>query len=251
MAMALIDERRSLPRKGRLLVQLGVVLALVLLAPLHVPAVPFWLSVPLALIWIVWSLNAYNFMDGLNGISSATAIVTGATLGWLAFARGDQPAAYLALASAAAAAGFLPFNLPSGSIFMGDTGSATLGFLFGVLVLRVSHDLASLVACVLPLAPFFLDASITIVRRMLRGERFFSTPHRSHFYQRLQQKGWSHAQVTGLYAALALVGAALALAFSSLSTPVAIGATVGFVALHAIVFSCIETAWRRSQSTPG
>ncbi len=247
LTIAAVDERRPLPRWSRLVVQIGIAIALVASAPLVLPGIPSALGWGIGTVWIVYSINAYNFMDGLNGIASVTAVVCGTTFGLMALAKGDAPAAALAFASAGACAGFLPFNLPSGSIFMGDTGSATLGLIFGALVLRLISDGVSPVASVLPLAPFFLDAGLTILRRMLRGERFFSTPHRAHFYQRMQQQGFTHAAVAGVYGLLALGGAVLALFFDSLSAGAAAATTVAFGALHIVIFFCIETGWRRSQ----
>jgi UDP-N-acetylmuramyl pentapeptide phosphotransferase/UDP-N-acetylglucosamine-1-phosphate transferase len=142
-------------------------------------------------------------------------VICSATLGILLTFAGDLTGAVLAMAIAGSAAGFLPWNL-RGSIFMGDVGSAGLGLLLSLLVLRTSRAVP-LVAAILPLSPFLLDAGFTIVARAIRGERFFSTPHRSHFYQRLASTGLSHATVSLIYAALALLSSLLALVYSRLT----------------------------------
>src|SRR4051812_33669439 len=132
-AAAAVDEWRPLPHTLRLSLQIAIatgtaVIAGLLLRSLSLPFATIdwiWLLVPLTLVWIVGVVNAYNFMDGLNGIASIEAIVCGAAMALLALKHGDVAGAVLAASLAGAAAGFLPWNL-TGSIFMGDIGSATL-----------------------------------------------------------------------------------------------------------------------------
>jgi UDP-GlcNAc:undecaprenyl-phosphate GlcNAc-1-phosphate transferase len=251
-ALAIIDERADLPRMLRLVLQIGVavltpIAAGIALQRLDLPfaSIPLgWAAIPLSVFWIVGVTNGYNFMDGLNGISSVEAIVCGATMGTLALRSGDAPAAALALALGAAALGFLPWNA-SGSIFMGDTGSATFGFLFAALALRLTQNGTPIVAAALPLLPFLLDSGVTLVRRALRGERFFSTPHRSHFYQHLQQQGWPHLAVSALYGALALCSGIAALQWEALTQAGRLLALGALLALHAAVFAVIEWRWTR------
>lgn len=222
--VSLYDDRRALPRHSRLLAQVIVAGVVVAVTHLAVPTIelPFVgaidlgpLAIPIAVFWIVGVTNSYNFMDGINGIASFEALICAVTLGILLASGGDLPGGVLALAIAGAAAGFLPWNL-GGSIFMGDIGSAGLGFLLSLLILRTSR-VAPLIAAMLPLAPFLLDAGVTIVTRAARGERFFSTPHRSHFYQRMVSFGLSHATVSLIYATLALLSSLLALVYDQLT----------------------------------
>lgn len=249
--VALVDERRGLPRLQRLVLQVAiagmVVWGLGPAGALARAATPQqgWIAGTVALVWIVGVVNAYNFMDGLNGIAGVTAVVAGSVLAVLALGRGDLPVAVLATAAAAAAAGFLPFNLLSGSIFMGDSGSTALGLVFGALVVDASTPGVVPVAAALPLAPFVLDAGTTIVRRALRGERFFATPHRSHYYQRLHQQGWSHVAVTGLYGGLTIASGTVALAFDRLSVGQRAIALAVIVIGHAAVFARIQVGWSR------
>jgi UDP-GlcNAc:undecaprenyl-phosphate GlcNAc-1-phosphate transferase len=251
--LAIIDERTSvLPQLVRLVLQFAIAIAAVLVAHialqrLDLPyrALPLaWAAVPLSVFWLAGMTNAYNFMDGLNGIASVEAIVCGATMASLAMQSGDGPAAALALVLAAAALGFLPWNLPSGSIFMGDTGSTTLGFLFAALVLRLAHHGVSPIAAALPLLPFLLDSGITLARRLARGERVL-TAHRSHFYQRLQQQGWSHAAVTSLYGVLAVCCGLAAQQWPRLAAPKQLALLAALLALHGAVFAAIERGRRR------
>jgi UDP-N-acetylmuramyl pentapeptide phosphotransferase/UDP-N-acetylglucosamine-1-phosphate transferase len=182
-------------------------------------------------------------MDGLNGIAGLTALVTGATMTALALRNGDLTSAPLAASVAAAAAGFLPFNMPSGSIFMGDTGSGTFGLIFGALVLHMQRSDTFPVAAALPLTPFILDTAVTVVRRALRGERFFSTPHRSHYYQRLHQMGWSHMAVTALYGGMTAGSAAVALSYEGLTPSGQAVAVLALLAVHASAGGLIHARW--------
>ena len=217
IVLAAIDELRTLSRVGRLIAQLlvGGLVSIALMRPdlagAHVLAA---LITGIAVVWTVWMTNAYNFMDGINGIASSAAVVTGVTMAILFSQQGDLAAAGLAIVIAGAAAGFLPWNM-TGTIFMGDVGSSTLGFLFACLVLRASGD-GILIPATLPLMPFLFDATLTLLIRAGRGERFFSTPHRDHCYQRLVQRGWSHAGVTALWTGLALACAVIALTWPTL-----------------------------------
>lgn len=241
-AVSLYDDSRTLPRHSRLLAQIIVAVAALYTTRLVVQTIelPFigtmdsgLLAIPIAVFWIVGVTNAYNFMDGINGIASLEAVICSVTLGILLASGGDLPSAVLAVAIAGAAAGFLPWNL-GGSIFMGDVGSAGLGFLLSLLVLRTSR-VAPSVAAILPLAPFLFDAGVTIVARAVRGERFFSTPHRSHFYQRLVASGLSHVTVSLIYATLALLSSLLALVYSQLSDAQRALGILLLILLHASV----------------
>jgi UDP-N-acetylmuramyl pentapeptide phosphotransferase/UDP-N-acetylglucosamine-1-phosphate transferase len=116
----------------------------------------------------------------------------------------------LAIAVAGAATGFLPWNFPHAKIFMGDVGSGALGAMLALMAVRVAALGGLIIAAALPLLPFIFDTAVTLVRRIARGERFY-TAHRSHFYQRLTILGWSHAEVTLVWSVLALAGAAVSL----------------------------------------
>jgi UDP-N-acetylmuramyl pentapeptide phosphotransferase/UDP-N-acetylglucosamine-1-phosphate transferase len=250
--IAFVDDQRSLRRLLRLVLQLLVAgLVVVGLSPHGTVAGPAWSPVEMvawtaAVVWIVGVVNTYNFMDGLNGIAGVAAVVTGAVLAVLALRYGNLPAAVLAAAVAAAAAGFLPFNLAGGTIFMGDSGSTVLGITLGALALLVEGPPGSApFAAALPLLPFVLDAGATVVRRALRGERFFSTPHRSHYYQRLQQQGWSHAAVTALYGGLTLACGIAALTFDGLTAVSRVAVLAAMIGGHAVIFASIQGRWSR------
>ena len=172
-----------------------------------------WLGVVAASLWVVGLTNAYNFMDGIDGIAGVQAVVAG--LGWVALAGNTgRIEAWLGLLLAASSLGFLFHNWPPAKIFMGDVGSAFLGFSFATLaIMGALHDPRLGLAGVLVVWPFVFDTSFTFVRRLAKGENVFKA-HRSHLYQRLVLAGYSHRFVTCLYGALAVVGVVLAMAWA-------------------------------------
>ena len=256
--LAAVDELWALPRFGRFVVQIGVAAAVIYASGtmLREVALPFGVTVPfgalagvITVVWIVGLINAYNFMDGLNGLASVEGIVCGFTMALLFTQAGDLAGAAAALAIAGACAGFLPWNLPSGSIFMGDVGSSSLGFLFALLTLRLVSRDVPFIAAALPLLPFLFDSSVTVVRRALRGERFFATRHRSHFYQRLNATGLTHAQVTLAYAGLA-IAAGLAAVTDPLVTETGKALSLtAVVALHLALATWVGLRERRGRSS--
>jgi UDP-N-acetylmuramyl pentapeptide phosphotransferase/UDP-N-acetylglucosamine-1-phosphate transferase len=206
------DDRRGLSPAIRLAVQVVAIgIGMVALAP-ATPFLPSWLPAWLAasaaaLVWL-WFVNLFNFMDGIDGIagSEAAAIAGGLVLFALFGAGRDPGLAFLAAAIAAAATGFLVWNWAPARIFLGDVGSVPLGYLLGFLLLGVAAAGHWKIALILPLY-FLADATITLLRRLLRGERVWR-PHRSHFYQRAVQRGLGHAAVVYqvIAADLALIG---------------------------------------------
>ena len=149
----------------------------------------------LATLGIVWLLNLYNFLDGTDGYAGTQAVcaaLAGAALFWIGGAAG---VATLCLIIAAAAAGFLFWNWPPARIFMGDVGSCFLGYAFGVLALfgEKSGALPAWLWLIL-LGAFVWDATFTLLRRLLTGERWYDA-HRSHAYQRLHQLGVGHRPI--------------------------------------------------------
>lgn len=156
-------------------------------------------------LYLVWLLNLYNFMDGIDGIAGIETVCV-AVGGSVLFLIGGQPGAALAaLCMAAAAAGFLAWNLPPARIFMGDVGSGFLGIVAGVLSLLAAHfDPQLLWAWLILLGVFVVDASYTLLRRVLRGEAVHLA-HRSHAYQRAARHFGGHLPVSAGVAAINLL----------------------------------------------
>ncbi len=158
------------------------------------------------LAWI-WFINLFNFMDGIDGIAGVEAVCIGA--GLFVVQQGLGGNALIALTIAGAALGFLWWNWQPARIFLGDVGSVPLGYLLGWLLLSAAAAGAWAPALILPLY-YLADASLTLVRRLLRGERIWAA-HREHAYQRAVQGGMSHAQTVRIITAgnVALIGLAV------------------------------------------
>lgn len=225
--VSLIDDLRELPALVRLAAHLAAATWVVVWLPMPtvlelplLPSVTLGAMAPiLAVLWVVGVTNVYNFMDGIDGLAGGQGLVAGAIWGGVGLLAGDRFLAACGFAIAAACAIFLARNWAPARIFMGDAGSAFLGFLLAVLPLVFAGEslgsrnwaLGALV-----LWPFLFDTTLTLFRRAVRGENVLRA-HRSHLYQRLVVGGQTHAWASGLYillataAALAGLGWALAL----------------------------------------
>jgi Fuc2NAc and GlcNAc transferase len=146
---------------------------------------------------IVWSLNLFNFMDGIDGIAASEAVFIGVAGGVLVLVGGGSVAlATLCLVLAAACSGFLWWNWAPAKIFMGDVGSGFLGFSIAVLALGVARDQpAGPFVWLILGGVFVVDATVTLMRRLWRRERLYEA-HRSHAYQCLARRWQSHRRVT-------------------------------------------------------
>jgi Fuc2NAc and GlcNAc transferase len=176
------------------------------------------LGAVLAILFIVWFTNLYNFMDGIDGLAAGEAVFVGLIGGVLLLVSGNPQLALPSFLLSGASAGFLLWNWAPAKIFMGDVGSGLLGYLFGVLALASDTARAMpLLLWVLLFGVFFADATITLVRRMARGEKWYEA-HRNHAYQRLVRAGWAHSSVSG---AVLLIDLALGvLAAAAMAAPV-------------------------------
>ncbi|HEX3883530.1 MAG TPA: glycosyltransferase family 4 protein [Stellaceae bacterium] len=208
-----LDDRYELSALARLIPQVLVVVVSLDLAPLDGPVFQGWLPPVLdraasGLLWL-WFINLFNFMDGADGLtgSEAVAIGVGIVLVVLPY---SPPMALLGVAVAGAAIGFLVSNWAPAKVFMGDVGSIPLGYLIGFLLLGLAASGMWKAALILPLY-FLADATITLGRRALRGEKVWQA-HRQHFYQRAVLGGLSHAAMTSrvIAANLALIACAWA-----------------------------------------
>jgi UDP-GlcNAc:undecaprenyl-phosphate/decaprenyl-phosphate GlcNAc-1-phosphate transferase len=170
---------------------------------------PRLVATVIAFLWMAGYTNAFNFMDGINGISGMQAGLTGILMGLMSgMVSGEwaHPAVLLAFAVGGASLGFLPHNFPKARMFMGDVGSAPLGFLLAAVALWMSSAFGwwLLIPLALLHANYVLDTGVTLTRRVLRGESWHSA-HREHFYQRLVRSGRTHSFVTLTQGALQLI----------------------------------------------
>ena len=188
MLLSLVDDWKGLPAALRLPLHLAAAVGFVVL---QLPGHQWFLTVVLA-ITIGWMTNLYNFMDGSDGLAGGMALIGFGVYAAGAVIGGDFDFALVNLAIAAAAAGFLVFNFPPARVFMGDAGSIPIGFLAGGLGLQGWQDgLWPLWFPVVTFGPFIVDASMTLARRAVHGEKLWQA-HRTHYYQRLVLSGWSH-----------------------------------------------------------
>jgi UDP-N-acetylmuramyl pentapeptide phosphotransferase/UDP-N-acetylglucosamine-1-phosphate transferase len=183
-----------------------------------VPSLPLWAERGLVLLAGLWFVNLVNFMDGLDLMTTAEAVPVSAAivlLGWL----GDVPAPATIVAAALCGAllGFVPFNRPVAKIFLGDVGSLPIGLLLGWCLLQLAWQQQFAAAVLLPLY-YLADATVTLCRRVVRREPFWAA-HRSHYYQRATDNGFTVRRVVGEVFALNLVLAGLAIGSVTTSSP--------------------------------
>jgi UDP-N-acetylmuramyl pentapeptide phosphotransferase/UDP-N-acetylglucosamine-1-phosphate transferase len=205
-ALSFLDDRKGLPVSVRLPGHL-VAATLLVIAGLYLPgfSLPglawYWperLGILLSLLFLVWMINLYNFMDGMDGFAAGMAVIGFGTLALLGYLAGNPVFLALNLMVVSASAGFLLFNFPPARIFMGDTGSSLLGLLAGGLSIWGAREgVFPFWVALLVFSPFIVDATVTLLRRLGRGERVWQA-HKSHYYQRLVQSGWGHRK-TVLY----------------------------------------------------
>ena len=220
-----LDDNRPLSARFRLFVQLAVSLYL-LACCWQLELVD---SVPLAalsVLWLLWIANLYNFMDGSHGMAGSQGVISGAVLAWLFYRYGANSLMLVSLLVSASCLGFLPWNLGVARVFMGDVGSLVLGLTIGTLTLQgVLTGAFSLPVGLLIMAVFLVDATITLLIRVIRGERWYNA-HRQHLYQRLIARGWSHGRVVVFYQAVNLVlvlpGIGVAVRYPEMDWPVAL-----------------------------
>jgi len=229
------DDRASLPARLRLLVHVAAVAAGLWALPDHQfvfqGLLPFWADRLLAAILWVWFLNLYNFMDGIDGITGVETLCLSAGLMLL------SPATQQSAVLAGAAIGFLIWNWHPAKIFLGDSGSVPLGYLLAWLLLRLAAQGLWAAALILP-AYYLADATITITKRALRGEKIWQA-HRQHFYQRAVQGGASHARVA-LLVLLSNVALIEAARWSQVSAWQGLGAAIVMTAALLFVLARIS-----------
>jgi UDP-N-acetylmuramyl pentapeptide phosphotransferase/UDP-N-acetylglucosamine-1-phosphate transferase len=251
--VGIADDIRSIPVLPRLLLQAAAVVAVLAVAPADlriIPACPLWIERALLLLGGLWFVNLVNFMDGLDLMTVAEVVpITAAMilLGW----SGTYPQvpALVAAALCGAMLGFAPFNRPVAKVFLGDVGSLPIGLLLGWCLLQLAWHQQLTAALLLPLY-YLADTTITLFRRMVRREPFW-TAHRSHYYQRATDNGFSVPHVVGEVFVLNVVLALLALASTAhSSTPYSnlslLGAGAGAVSIVLYRFSLSSRTKRKS-----
>lgn len=244
LAVSFLDDMRGLSVIWRFLahfVAAGLFVTFYIL-----PGLGF-VGAAMAVLTMVWMTNLYNFMDGSDGLAGGMALFGFSFYGVVAWLQGDMAFAGLCWSVVAASLAFLLFNFHPARIFMGDAGSISLGFLaaaFGLLGWSVGYW--PLWFPVIVFSPFILDASVTLAKRLLRGEKVWQA-HCDHYYQRLVQMGWGHrrtAQVEYILMAVAGLSATWVITQDG-STQLIFGVVWGLAYLLAMWW--VDVTWSRMQ----
>ncbi|MEQ7127280.1 hypothetical protein ABN034_22405 [Actinopolymorpha sp. B11F2] len=221
--LGLADDIRSVGALTRLAIQLALGLALALWvfrsgAP-ELTGLELGPLILLAALWLAGFTNAYNFMDGINGISAFTAVVAGTWYVYVGWEWQVEQLGVLGLAVAGAGAGFLPWNLPRARVFLGDVGAYAIGMSLAGLALWAAVAGVPLWSAAAPLLVYVVDTGWTLTRRIATG-RPWRQAHRDHVYQRLVDGGWSHTQSSMLSAFAALACCAVSMVANSVDVAV-------------------------------
>lgn len=245
-AVSQIDDRRGLPARVRFAAHFVAVIALILAYP---AAVPWWCAAIVAFL-MLWLVNLYNFMDGSDGLAGGMALFGfgGYALAALAGPHPLMPLGWAALAVAGAAAGFLCFNFHPAKVFLGDAGSIPAGFLAGALGFwGWRNGVWPIWFPPLVFSPFIADASVTLIRRLARGEKFWQA-HREHYYQRMVRSGIGHAATALIWYIVMALGMAIAV-WSLGRSPALQWAIVAAWAVTLVLMGLvIDVRWRSFRS---
>ncbi len=238
--LSFVDDVRGLPVTVRFAAQLVVAAAF-----------SAWVLAGLPLLWVAvatlvttWLANLYNFMDGSDGLAGGMAAIGFGCSGLAALGAGQIDLAAASLSITGAAAAFLVFNLHPARIFMGDAGSIPLGFLaaaFGLLGWRVGAW--PIWFPLLVFSPFVVDATVTLVRRLLRGDKVWEA-HKEHYYQRLVRMGWGHRR-TAFAEYLVMLAAGASAVWGAQSDPsTQIAVLAAWAVLYAVGMVAIDRRWK-------
>jgi len=240
--VGIIDDVQPLRATLRLLIQVAVAVAMTsILGPLQWIGIPGVASLslgaagwPLTVLWIMGMTNAFNFMDGSDGMAGLAAVVGGAVLAAIGWQTGNHLPLLLAAFAAAAAGGFLVFNWSPARVFMGDVGSGFLGTFLAAIPLMFPEPVRGgvMLAAVLGLWPSIFDPLVSVCRRVAAGENPL-VPHREFFFHRLIRSGASHAFAAWLYGLLAAVGGIAGLVMLDRGVSPAVRAAVPAAAIAA------------------
>ena len=234
-ALGFVDDLRGLTAIRRLLLQCAgsAGIAALLITPLHLPAALLPVLIFITAVWLMGFVNAFNFMDGVNGISGAHAVIAGVAYACFGQWRQDPFLVAMGLAVAVGALAFLPWNAVRARVFLGDVGSYALGAALAVLaVTAVTHGVPP-EAALGPLALYLADTAWTLQRRIRAGERW-TQAHRTHTYQRWCDVGWTHQEVTLLTSAATILVTLLATMSLTGNLPLRLGCDLAGLAVLAV-----------------
>ena len=242
--ISFLDDLYGLPTAARLLAHLAAAGTLLwyVLSPMYI------VELVVLTLAVTWITNLYNFMDGSDGLAGGMSVIGFGTYALAAYLGGDSALAALCTALAAASAGFLVHNFHPARIFLGDIGSIPLGFLAGGLgIFGWRNDLWPLWFPVLVFGPFIGDATLTLVKRLIRGERVWQA-HREHYYQRMVRAGLGH-RATACIGYAVMLGCAAAAFYGRNQSPAIQAAVFGGASIAlAVAAVLVDLQWSRQRS---
>jgi len=241
IAISLIDDVRGVSIKWRFVFQILICLAYLML---NKPPISLW-GYPVIVLVLVWMINLYNFMDGSDGLAGGMALFGFSAYGVAAYLSSDLSLALMSISIVAAVLAFLFFNFHPARIFMGDAGSVPLGFLAGAMGLYGwQHSLWPIWFPLIVFSPFIIDATVTLLKRLMRRERVWEA-HRSHYYQHLVQMGWGHRKTAiAEYVLMLFAGASALLILNSSNSLVSMYLIFWFF-LYLILIWQIDKRWTK------
>lgn len=240
-AVSFADDIIGLPTPARLGMHLAAAAAVLVLELGY--SEPFLFT--LFLLAIAWYANLYNFMDGSDGLAGGMAAIGFGAYAAAAHLAGAEPFAALCASIAAASAAFLIFNFHPARMFMGDVGSVPLGFLAGALgIYGWSRGVWPIWFPLLVFAPFVCDATLTLLRRLLRRERVWQA-HKDHYYQRLVRMGFGHRGTAFIEYAVMAACATVALAVRREPSAVQVAVLAGAAAVLIAIAVWVDLRWAR------
>jgi UDP-N-acetylmuramyl pentapeptide phosphotransferase/UDP-N-acetylglucosamine-1-phosphate transferase len=204
-----------------------------------------WPAAMVAAVAVTWMLNLYNFMDGSDGLAGGMTLIGFGAYGCAAWLAGNESFAIINFSIAAAAAAFLLFNFHPARIFLGDAGAVPLGFLAAALgATGWTRGLWPLWLPALVFFPFIADASATLAKRALHGDKFWQA-HREHYYQRMVQSGLGHRNTALLAYILMLAAAASAIWAAGHDVVIQLGVGVAWTGIYLVMMGMFDRLWAR------
>ena len=208
-----------------------------------------WMATAVGAIAITWMLNLYNFMDGSDGLAGGMTLIGFGCYGLIAWSGGNTPLAMINFCIAAAAAAFLLFNFYPARIFMGDSGSIPLGFLAAVLgLVGWKNGNWPFWLPLVVFSPFIADASVTLAKRGLRGEKVWQA-HREHYYQRMARGFLGHRNTALLSYGLMSASGASAIWAMKQDTFVQLSVCIAWMGVYAVIMLLSDRWWTRHSSS--
>jgi UDP-N-acetylmuramyl pentapeptide phosphotransferase/UDP-N-acetylglucosamine-1-phosphate transferase len=240
VAISFADDVFGLPVWVRLLMHCAVALWF---SAIVLTDAQGWMVVIIAAVVITWMLNLYNFMDGSDGLAGGMTLIGFGCYGVAAGLSGNEPFADVNFCVATAAAAFLVFNFYPARIFMGDAGSIPLGFLAAIFgMMGWKNGIWPLCFPLLVFFPFIADASVTLARRGLRGEKVWRA-HREHYYQRMVQSGFGHRNTALIGYVLMLAAGATGIWATHQHINVQLGAVIAWSAIYLVMMRIFDKYW--------